>query len=88
MKRYLMACGHVSNAICDNKPVCAICYGTCDRAEVIVYECIGNTGGLEGRKAKCVYGDTIVDSRWNLQFFEYCPDKEYDKYYCGCYGQD
>jgi hypothetical protein len=43
---------------------------------------------LEGREAKCSYGDRIVESNYNLAFFRYKPNKEYDEYYCGCYGWD
>lgn len=41
---------------------------------------------LTGRKAKCSYGDKIVDSKWSLPFFNYRPGKEFDEYYCGCWG--
>lgn len=41
------------------------------------------------RMAKCAYGckDSIKpsDSKF-LPFFEAQPDREYDKYYCGCWG--
>jgi len=43
---------------------------------------------LTGRKARCAYGGSEVDSNYNLAFFEYRPDEEYDRYYCGCYGWD
>jgi hypothetical protein len=85
MAKYLMQCGHASSATHYGSPVCAICYGKDDGAEVIVHECVGNVG-LIGRKAKCLYGDSIVDSRWDLALFEYRPDCEYDRYYCGCFG--
>ena len=80
-----MTCGHVSNATDElNNPVCVICYGV---ENEIVCECINNNG-LIGRKAKCIYGDKITDSRWDLPFFKYCPEEEFDEYYCGCYGWD
>ena len=82
-----MACGHVSNATYDDKPVCAICYGICDGAEVAVYECVGNEG-LQGRKAKCRYCSNIVDSNWDLAFFEYRPEDDCDIHYNGCRGWD
>jgi hypothetical protein len=97
---YLMKCGHVSNAeriLEDGSQVhtCAICYGFHAGAEEVERECKGNEG-LEGRKARCVYfpprrGYTCkgeVDSRWELPFFKYQPDKPYDEYYCGCWGWD
>ena len=42
------------------------------------------------RKSKCTYGckDTIVESKESLPFFKEQKDKEYDEYYCGCYGWD
>jgi hypothetical protein len=84
---YLMKCGHISNATDgDGKPVCVICYGT-PEAEEVISECEGHVG-LYGRKARCIYGDTITDSKWELPFFKYCPDKEYDEYYCSCMGWD
>jgi hypothetical protein len=87
MAKYLMGCGHVSNATKDSKPICIICRDIHDGAEKVICECIGNTE-LEGRKAKCFYGDTIVDSRWDLAFFEYRPAHSFDGYYCGCYKWD
>ena len=93
---YLMKCGHVANAhrVLDDGtkiPACVICSGNPD-SEIIDRECKG-TDGLEGRKAICTghKGDrrnSIIDSKWELPFFKYCPDKEYDEYYCGCWGWD
>lgn len=86
--KYLMKCGHVANAIDKNgKPVCAICAPNVDG--VTVGRAIDSeTGGLEGRKARCSWCSHTTDSRWNLPFFEYRPDKETDSYYCGCGGGD
>lgn len=96
----LMKCGYVSNAdriLEDGSkvPTCAICFGFHPDAEQVERECKGSDG-LEGRKARCVYsspkrGYTCngeVNSQWELPFFEYRPDKAYDKYYCGCWGWD
>ena len=86
MKKYLMQCGHISMATDENlQPVCAICYGINDGAKIVIKECIGNEG-LEGRKAKCLDCGKITDSSWNLAFFAYRPNDEYDTYYNGCYG--
>lgn len=80
---YLMKCGHASNATSEGKPACAIC-GCID----IIKECKG-IEGLEGRKAKCSQcGKSIVNSKWELPFFKHRPDREYDTYYCGCWGWD
>jgi hypothetical protein len=37
------------------------------------------------RKAECSCG-TVSISVPSLPFFQARPDKEMDKYYCGCYG--
>ena len=41
---------------------------------------------LTGRTARCAYGDSEVPSSLTLAFFEYCPEQQRDRYYCGCYG--
>lgn len=84
---YLMKCGHVANAESNGKPCCIICVGITSDAFVIDRPVTGRDG-LEGRKAKCTDCGCITDSSWNLPFFKYCPDSEYDRYYCGCYGWD
>lgn len=85
--QYLMKCGHVSNA--KNEYGRYIC-GICDCAE-IVSECSG-TKGLEGRFALCCQHKHMtnnpVASSWELPFFKYQPDRDFDAYYCGCYGWD
>ena len=55
-------------------------YGNCENFE--------SDERLEGREAKCPDCGRYDSSRPNLPFFEYSPDKEYDLYYCGCYGWD
>jgi hypothetical protein len=73
----------------NNKPCCVICAGITKNAFIIKKEIDENknpTAGLEGRKAKCVYCGSIVDSSWNLPFFEYKPNDKYDSFYDGCYG--
>ena len=87
--KYLMACGHVAQAVDGKtgKPGCVFCFP--DPKSTIVKRTIENmTDGLEGRKARCAWCNKKVDSRWDLAFFEYKPDKEYDEYYCGCGGWD
>lgn len=87
MSRFLMKCGHVDNAITlDGKPSCVIC-----GCHEVLREANG-TDGLENRQARCCQHkfttEKIVASRWDLPFFKYCPSKEYDEYYCGCWGWD
>lgn len=80
----LMKCGHTANAEYDNgKPCCLICSPKRE-----AYEMVDDKPDLTGRKAKCTDCGEIVDSNWNLPFFEYCPDKEYDRFYSGCWGWD
>lgn len=87
-KYYLMKCGHVANAYDPyGNPVCAICAGLTNLADEIEKECVKNVG-LEGRIAKCAECQTTVDSNWGLPFFKFCPEKEFDDYYDGCYGWD
>lgn len=87
MKRYIMKCGHVASVddYEDKEPRCDLC----DCTEV-VREVQNNTDGLEDRIALCMghkgKGYAETPSRWNLPFFQYNPDKDYDEYYCGCWG--
>lgn len=86
---YLMKCGHVGNARDEHGSVCcAICAGIKPEAFQIDKHCSGNDG-LEGRTATCLYNcGSKTQSKWELPFFKYQPDKEYDSYYCGCFGWD
>lgn len=80
-----MICGHAANAVtAENKPACAIC--NC-------VELSPDQPSLEGRYAKCYCGcitksDASESNFKHLPFFEYCPDKAYDRYYCGHDGWD
>ncbi len=82
-RQVLMKCGHVANSLYgkDNQPCCLIC-----APKPEAFEKITVLPNLIGRKAKCSDCDNIVDSNWYLPFFEYRPNEEYDKYYCGCFG--
>lgn len=85
MNEVLMKCGHTANATYgeDNKPCCLICSPKPEAFEVIT-----ELPDLTGRKARCSDCGEIVNSNWNLPFFEYCPDKEFDRFYSGCFGWD
>lgn len=93
-KIYLMECGHVAQAQDrERKPVCAICLGTRNdsksrivRKEIDLDKPGSEREGLEGRKARCSDCGKVVDSSWNLPFFAYNPEREYDSFYDGCYG--
>lgn len=80
---YLMACGHIANAkeYETNKPVCIIC--DCDKVIKVVKK-----DSYKDRIAKCTECGKETQSNPHLAFFKYEPDKEYDSYYCGCYGWD
>ena len=80
MKKYLMKCGHVANSeTTDGKPFCVVC-GCYDLAD--------NQPILRNRKAKCYWCEKEVESSFNLPFFKFRPEQEYDSYYCGCGGWD
>ena len=82
MNLYLMKCGHVNQGVTsEGKPACAIC-GCFDVEKPIVKP----TDGLEGRQCKCADCGHVAPSAWNQAFFKYQPDREFDSYYCGCYG--
>jgi len=91
--KYIMSCGCASNALRivgdERIPACVI-----HDDAVVVKKVESPTDGLEGRQAKCTYNNkygkctSITESSWLLPFFKHRPDKEYDEYYCGCYGWD
>lgn len=44
---------------------------------------------LTGRIARCSYHQANgVPSSTKLAFFRHHPEREYDEYYCGCFGWD
>lgn len=75
MNRPLMKCGHTAtgNVTGTNKRVCVSCYGISPGADVINE----NAPSLEGRKSKCTYCKTVVDSSYALPFFEYRGEGSY-----------
>lgn len=82
MGQVLMQCGHSANAEHDGKPACAICIGIIAGATVE-----DETPNLEGRLSRCGCGHTEPSSL-NLPFFEYLPERPFDRHYCGCRGFD
>ena len=82
----LMKCGHSANATDqDGNPVCVICIGIVEGADVVDEE----PPDLTGRKARCVYCQREKDSDLSLPYFEYGEGKwKHDWYYCGCRGWD
>ena len=94
----MMKCGHAANGTCSrsggvdfNPPlqVCVICF-CLEQAET--------QPNLEGRKARCSYqkkrdgsshtDDELKPSSLDLTFFSHHPDREFDEFYCGCWGWD
>lgn len=84
MNNVLMKCGHIANAkYNDGEPCCLICAPKREAFEVVEEK-----PDLKKRKAKCTGCGKITDSRLDLPFFAYRPDKEFDHYYDGCHGWD
>ena len=82
--KQLMECGCVAQGISAGKPVCVIHLGLVKGADQPVMP-----PDLSERTARCSYGKhSVVASSLDLAFFEYLPDEEQDKYYCGCWGWD
>jgi len=93
----IMKCGHSANAVCRSDginnfdppiPSCVIC-SCCEIDE--------SPPDLSNRKAQCAYsekrdggkhGDPVRSDTANLAFFMHRPDREFDEYYCGCWGWD
>lgn len=89
----MMKCGHRAAGESNGKPACVICLGLDQNATVV------DEGYKvpEGRKARCTYYGSMVrgevckseqPSSLSLAFFERRPEKEFDSFYCGCYGWD
>lgn len=83
MDKILLECGCVASSlrkINGNKiPCCGIHSCTAPAKEM---------PSLDNRMAECSYGCGPIKSSYNLAFFRYKPDKEYDEYFCGCIGWD
>ena len=81
--KVLMTCGHSANAtvreLDDEHPCCTIC--DCHLIALTQVD-------IMNRKAKCIYCNTIVDSKIGLAFYRHKPTSQYDEYYCGCHGWD
>lgn len=77
----MMKCGHTGNAEHNGRPCCLIC-----APDPRAFEIDENIPNLEGREAKCNECGHKARSNINLPFFKYCPDSEYDSFYCGCCG--
>ena len=89
MTKPMMKCGHTANATSEDKPCCVICAPKKEAFQISL------DPDLTGRMMKCSYtrgrnGETHkpVPSKLTAAFFEYRPDREFDEYYCGCWGWD
>ena len=85
-------------------PCCVICAGIVPGAYEVVDKpdltgrkarCSYSSGGPHSARPNSgpIYPnrtalDGPVDSAWGLPFFSYHPDKQYDEFYCGCWGWD
>lgn len=78
----MMKCGHSANATKNGKPACVICMGKPEAEQEAV------APDLTGRVAKCGYCSNKQESRIGMAFFEYRPEEETDRFYCGCGGWD
>ena len=77
-----MKCGCVANATCNGKPICAIHAGLTPDAAIVS----DTQPDLTGRKARCPDCKGTVNSSFDLAFFAYRPEREFDSFYCGCRG--
>ena len=86
MKYPMMKCGHIAyGKDAGGNLVCVSCLGIVPGARCVE----DHLPDLTGRKAKCKYGNHgLAESSFDLPFFEYCGNCEFDMYYCGCYGWD
>lgn len=96
MSAPMMKCGHAANATREGQPVCVICFGIVPGADVVD----DSPPDLTGRFAICSYVRDAslghsgkyagrkdpVPSSPKLAFFQHHPDREFDEYYCGCWG--
>ena len=91
VKRPMMGCGHTANAKNGaGEPSCVICVGIHPGAETVV-----EGPDLSGRQMTCSYASrggagrhAPQPSNTQAAFFSQHPDREFDEYYCGCYGWD
>ena len=104
MDHPMMKCGHSANATHNGKPACAICAGISDGKNMIIDDCppdlsmrrarcsyYGSTPKGRLHEGSCKRGEPCLCERPSspdLAFFEYCPGKPYDMFYCGCWGWD
>jgi len=89
----MMKCGHAASGtnMKTGTPSCVICVGITPDAEIVVDE-----PDLTGRFMKCDYRTTRdgrvhpdpIPSNPRAAFFGHDPLKEFDSYYCGCWGWD
>lgn len=80
MENIFMKCGHIAYSFDNNgRPYCIMC--DC-------YDIADNIPDLTERKAVCSDCGKIVDSNFNLPFFEYRKNRDTDSFYCGCMGWD
>lgn len=84
MKTKMMKCGCAANGKCGDKDICVAHYSLTPDGAIEV-----PAPDLSKRHAVCCYGQHgKIFSSVDLAFFEYRPNENFDRYYCGCYGWD
>jgi hypothetical protein len=82
MSNVLMKCGHTGHGTTMNgDPCCVICWPDVESRTIDF-----DAPDLTGRKSRCSSCGKVTDSSYELPFFEYRPDKEFDSHYNGCRG--
>jgi len=81
-EKVMMKCGHAANSEMLGQPCCVICFPKADSMSA------APKPELDGRFAKCTDCSRTMPSDTTLAFFSFQPDKNMDRYYCGCEGFD
>lgn len=97
----IMRCGHAATGRVDGQFVCAACIGL-NRGATQPMDPQPNLEGRRARCRDYGSGSPSC-TRWScgdrvcrcerpsspaLPFFQYHPDREFDSFYCGCWGWD
>ena len=103
MNNPMMKCGHAANSTSNGRPACVICapnpkaYQIDDNPPLLegrMARCSYYGKRPSGRNHEgdnCKRGEICKcekPSNSNLAFFTGHPDKDYDEFYCGCWGWD
>lgn len=80
MKQVLLTCGCVASATDGRtgKPACL--WHSSKPVEA------SKAPDLTGRKARCAQCGEAASSDLRLAYFQHRPERDFDTYYCGCFG--